>query len=48
MRRVLLLFLLFLVVVAALGILALGVFPPEPHQQTVEKVLPNDKLAHPQ
>jgi hypothetical protein len=28
----------------AIGILALGVFPPQPHPQAVEKTLPNDKF----
>jgi hypothetical protein len=41
---------IFLVVVAAgllllvVGILMLGAFPPNPHPQAVEKVLPNDKF----
>jgi hypothetical protein len=26
------------------GIALLGIFPPDPHQQKVEKVLPNDKF----
>lgn len=41
---------IFLVVVVAglvllaAGLLMLGAFPPNPHPQTVEKVLPNDKF----
>jgi hypothetical protein len=41
---------IFLVVVAAgllllaVGVLMLGAFPPTPHTQPVEKVLPNDKF----
>ena len=42
----------FFVVLAGLvalagGVLMLGVFPPTPHPQQVEKVVPNDKfIAH--
>ena len=40
----------FFVVLAGLvalagGVLMLGVFPPIPHTQTVEKVVPNDKFT---
>jgi hypothetical protein len=41
---------IFLIVVVAglvllgVGVLMLGAFPPNPHPQTVEKVLPNDKF----
>jgi hypothetical protein len=40
---------LLAVVVACLlllgaGAVLLGVFPPDPHQQAIEKVLPNDKF----
>ena len=41
---------IFLAVVAAgllmlaVGVALLGVFPPSPHVQTVEKVVPNDKF----
>jgi hypothetical protein len=28
----------------AVGVLMLGVFPPTPHTQSVEKVVPNDKF----
>jgi hypothetical protein len=40
----------FFVVLAGLvalagGVLMLGVFPPAPHPQTVEKVVPNDKFS---
>jgi hypothetical protein len=27
------------------GMLILGAFPPSPHQQPVEKVMPNDKFS---
>jgi hypothetical protein len=27
------------------GMLILGAFPPSPHQQAVEKVVPNDKFS---
>jgi hypothetical protein len=40
----------FFVVLAGLvaiagGVLMLGAFPPTPHQQPVEKVVPNDKFT---
>ena len=40
----------FFVVLAGLvalagGVLMLGVFPPAPHPQAVEKVVPNDKFT---
>jgi hypothetical protein len=40
----------FFVVLAGLvaiagGLLMLGAFPPAPHQQAVEKVVPNDKFS---
>ncbi|HEY0182217.1 MAG TPA: hypothetical protein VGC09_05360 [Rhodopila sp.] len=40
----------FFVVLAGLvaiagGVLMLGMFPPTPHQQAVEKVVPNDKFS---
>jgi hypothetical protein len=40
----------FFVVLAGLvalagGVLMLGVFPPAPHPQAVEKVVPNDKFG---
>lgn len=41
---------IFLAVVVAglvllgIGVLMLGAFPPQPHQQAVEKVVPNDKF----
>ncbi|MDB5398740.1 MAG: hypothetical protein QOD93_2401 [Acetobacteraceae bacterium] len=40
----------FFVVLAGLvalagGVLMLGVFPPTPHHQAVEKVVPNDKFT---
>jgi len=28
----------------AVGIVYLGAFPPSPHVQTIEKLLPNDKF----
>ena len=46
MRRLLLLLLLLCFVVAAVGMVMLGAFPPAPRVQTIEKVLPNDHFGH--
>ncbi len=46
MRRVFLLLLLLIVVAAAVGMVALGAFPPSPHVQSIQKVLPNDRFVH--
>jgi hypothetical protein len=40
----------FFVVLAGLvalagGVLVLGMFPPKPHSQAIEKIVPNDKFA---
>ena len=40
----------FFIVLAGLvafagGLLMLGVYPPAPHPQTVEKVVPNDRFS---
>ncbi len=40
----------FFVVLAGLvalagGVLVMGMFPPSPHKQAVEKVVPNDKFS---
>ena len=45
MRRVFLVVLLIGIVVMAAGVLALGAFPPEPRQQEVKRVLPNDRFG---
>ena len=34
-----------IVVLAAIGLLALGAFPPRPHLQPVQRTLPNDRFA---
>ncbi|MBV9784131.1 MAG: hypothetical protein JO264_09960 [Acidisphaera sp.] len=44
MRRTLLIVLVVGLVIAAIGLLALGAFPPQPHPQPVSKVLPNDRF----
>ncbi|MBU6497706.1 MAG: hypothetical protein KGJ41_07880 [Rhodospirillales bacterium] len=44
MRRFVLGLLILLVVLAGLGFLALGAFPPAPRPQAVERVLPNDSF----
>jgi hypothetical protein len=47
MRR-LFFFVLFLgVVIVAIGVVMLGAFPPSPHVQPVQKVLPNDRFGQP-
>ena len=45
MRSVFLLVLLVGLVVFAAGLLVLGAFPPSPHPQQIQKVLPNDRFA---
>ncbi len=44
MRRIFLLVVLLGAVLLAVGVLALGAFPPQPHPQQIEKVLPNDRF----
>ena len=44
MHRMFLIVVLVGVVVIGLGFLVLGAFPPEPHQQEIQKVLPNDRF----
>jgi hypothetical protein len=46
MRRIFLLVLLLGAILMAVGLLALGAFPPEPAPRPVQKVLPNDRFAH--
>ena len=46
MRRLFLLVLLLGFVVVAVGMVMLGTFPPNPHVQTIQKVLPNDRFTH--
>ncbi len=46
MRRLFLLVLLLGFVVLAVGMVVLGAFPPNPHVQTIQKVLPNDHFTH--
>ncbi len=44
MARVVLILLAACLVALAVGFAYLGAFPPTPHVQTVEKVLPNDRF----
>jgi hypothetical protein len=44
MRRAFLLLVLLGLVILGAGILILGAFPPEPHTQPVQKILPNDRF----
>jgi hypothetical protein len=41
-----LLALLLIVLGGAVGFLALGAFPPEPHPNGVHKVIANDRVGH--
>ncbi len=45
MPRVFAIVVLALVVLLAVGMLVLGVFPPSPRVQPVEHVVPNDRFA---
>jgi len=42
MLRVFLIVLAAGLIALAIGVAYLGAFPPAPHEQTIEKVLPND------
>jgi len=42
LRITILIVVLIGLVAAGIGLLALGAFPPDPHAQPVQKVLPND------
>ena len=44
MSRIVLAVLLLLLVLGAIGVLALGAFPPDARVQQIEKVLPNDRF----
>ena len=46
MRRVFLLVLLLGACLLTVGVLALGAFPPTPHVQQMQRVLPNDRFSH--
>ncbi len=45
MRPLLLIVLLVVVVLAGVAMVVLGAFPPHPHQQAVDRVLPNDRFG---
>lgn len=45
MVRWFLLLVLLVLLAGAVGFLALGAFPPEPHPTAVHKVMPNDHLG---
>lgn len=44
MRRPLTLVLLIIVVLLVAGFLALGIFPPDPRVEPVERVIPNERF----
>jgi hypothetical protein len=46
MGRLFLMVILLGLVVASVGLVMLGAFPPEPHLQQIQKVLPNDRFQH--
>ncbi len=46
MRRIFLLVLLLGGLIMAVGLLALGAFPPDPTPRPVTKLLPNDRFSH--
>lgn len=46
MRRLFLFVLLLGFVAIAVGMVVLGAFPPNPHVQSIQKVLPNDRFTH--
>jgi hypothetical protein len=46
MGRLFLLVVLLGLMVMAVGLVMLGAFPPEPHPQQIQKVLPNDRFSH--
>jgi hypothetical protein len=48
MGRVFLIVVLCGAVIAAVALLALGVFPPTPHPQPVQHVVPNDRFQQSQ
>ena len=48
MGRLFLLVVLLGLLALAAGMVVLGAFPPEPHPQQVQKVLPNDRFQHTQ
>lgn len=45
MRRPALLIVVAVAVLALVGVLVLGAFPPHPHVQPVQRTLPNDRFA---
>lgn len=46
MGRLFLMVVLLGLVVMAIGLVMLGAFPPEPHPQQIQKLLPNDRFQH--
>ena len=44
MRRLFLMVVLLGLVAVAVGVVLLGAFPPEPHPQQIQKVLPNERF----
>lgn len=47
MRRLFFFVLLLGLVIVAIGVVVLGAFPPGPHVQPVQKLLPNDRFGQP-
>jgi hypothetical protein len=46
MARLFLFVVLLGLVIGAIGLAVLGAFPPTPHTQQIQKVLPNDRFQH--
>jgi len=46
MARLFLFVVLLGLVLAAMGLVVLGAFPPQPHTQQIQKLLPNDRFQH--
>lgn len=44
MGRLLVLVLFVLLVLGGIGMVVLGAFPPAPHTEQIQRVLPNDKF----
>jgi hypothetical protein len=46
MARLFLFVVLVGIFAGAVGLVVLGAFPPEPHTQQIQKIVPNDRFQH--